>query len=46
VTIGGIGINNSNSLTVEDLKTKFEEVSVESAVQCAGNVFIKFIETK
>uniref|UniRef100_A0A914CJ72 sulfite oxidase n=1 Tax=Acrobeloides nanus TaxID=290746 RepID=A0A914CJ72_9BILA len=35
--VEGIGITKPISLSVEDLKEKFQTVSVTSAIQCAGN---------
>ncbi|KAE9551963.1 hypothetical protein FO519_004815 [Halicephalobus sp. NKZ332] len=37
LSIEGLGVRNPTTLTVEDLKKKYEEVSVDSVIQCAGN---------
>jgi DMSO/TMAO reductase YedYZ molybdopterin-dependent catalytic subunit len=44
--ISGEGIPNPIKLTLEDLKTKFHQVSVIAAIQCSGNRRSEFLQVK
>lgn len=37
VVVEGLGIKQPISLTIDELKTKYEPISIDSVVQCAGN---------